>query len=118
MDFFSRLSKHLESFLWLAAFVVVTFLVYEQAKAKLMKSICSLEEKSAFLQAKIKEEEEVQEELKLQVASQSDPSWVELSLIKALGLVPEGYTKIYYEIPSEKEKTCSAPLCTAPKEHQ
>ena len=110
MDFFSRLSKHLVSLAWLVAFAVLTFALYEQAKATVMKSIRRLEEKSALLQAEIADEEDMQQELKLQVASQSDPSWVELSLIKALGLVPEGYTKIYYEDTKEKE-----PLKTSSK---
>ena len=31
-----------------------------------------------------------------QINSQSDPAWVELTLIKVLGLVPEQQTKIYF----------------------
>ena len=38
----------------------------------------------------------VQEDLLLQINSQSDPEWVELTLMKGLGLVPEGYYKVYF----------------------
>lgn len=37
-----------------------------------------------------------QEELLLQINSQSDQTWVELTLMKGLGLVPEGATKFYF----------------------
>lgn len=31
-----------------------------------------------------------------QINSQSDPAWVELTLIKGLGLIPENHKKIYF----------------------
>ncbi len=37
------------------------------------------------------------EELQRQIHSQSDPQWMELVLMKRLGLVPEGQTKVYFE---------------------
>lgn len=37
------------------------------------------------------------EELLRQIQSQSDPEWIELVLMKRLGLVPEGQTKVYFE---------------------
>lgn len=39
---------------------------------------------------------EKQEDLLLQINSQSDPGWVELLLMKGLGVVPEGQTKVYF----------------------
>lgn len=37
-----------------------------------------------------------QNDLRLQVNSQSDPAWVELTLMRKLGLVPEGQTKVFF----------------------
>lgn len=37
------------------------------------------------------------EELLLQIRSQSDPAWIEMTLKKNLGLVPEGQVKVYFE---------------------
>lgn len=37
-----------------------------------------------------------QEELQLQLQSQSDPAWIEVTLMRWLGLVPEGQTKVYF----------------------
>ena len=36
------------------------------------------------------------DQLVKQINSQSDPAWVELTLIKVLGLVPDDQTKIYF----------------------
>lgn len=36
-----------------------------------------------------------------QINSQSDPDWVELTLIKGLGLIPENHIKVYF--PSEHD---------------
>lgn len=39
---------------------------------------------------------EEKEDLKLQINSQKDPAWIELTLMKGLGLVPEGQLKVYF----------------------
>ncbi len=36
-------------------------------------------------------------DLLLQVNSQNDPAWIEMVLMKELGLVPEGHVKVYFE---------------------
>jgi hypothetical protein len=36
------------------------------------------------------------EDLLLQINSQSDPAWIQLTLMKGLGLVPEGQLKVYF----------------------
>lgn len=33
----------------------------------------------------------------LEINSQSDPAWVELMLMKNLGLVPEGQIKVFFD---------------------
>lgn len=82
---------------WVFAFAILTFGLYEQTSRKLLRAIEKLSSRKNELQKAICMAENEQEELKLQVLSQSDPAWIELSLIKGLGLVPEGYTKIYFE---------------------
>jgi len=37
-------------------------------------------------------------ELTTQVNSQNDPLWIEMLLMKALGLVPSGQMKVYFDI--------------------
>lgn len=43
----------------------------------------------------------LQEDLLREIASQNDPSWIELVLMDKLGLVPEGQTKVHF-IPTSK----------------
>lgn len=38
-----------------------------------------------------------QEDLKLQIASQNDPGWIEMVLMRDLGLVPEGWLKVHFK---------------------
>ena len=76
---------------------LLTFGVYEQASYKVLRAINTLEKKRDSLQSDIATTLEKQKKLKLEVASISDPQWIELQLIKGLGVVPEGYQKIYFE---------------------
>jgi hypothetical protein len=41
--------------------------------------------------------EERKEELSLRLASVDDPQWIEMVLMKELGVVPEGYLKVYFK---------------------
>ena len=40
------------------------------------------------------------EDLKLQIASQSDPAWIELVLLRQMGVVPEGFIKVHFKASS------------------
>ena len=97
MELLSYAFKQLVRAWWVVAFAILTFALYEQSSGKLTRSIDKLKIQAAELEKSVTLAESTQVDLKLQVASQSDPTWIELSLIKGLGLVPEGYTKIYYE---------------------
>ena len=37
------------------------------------------------------------EDLELQIRSQEDPSWVEMLLMRDLGVVPEGWLKVHFK---------------------
>lgn len=39
---------------------------------------------------------EERETLRLQIASQNDPSWIEMILMRDLGVVPEGWLKVHF----------------------
>jgi hypothetical protein len=81
---------------WVVAFIVLCFGIYAHAARKKQRSILALE---SHLQQLSNEKQyllQEREELLLNVQSQSDPAWIELTLIKGLGLVPEGQTKVYF----------------------
>lgn len=54
---------------------------------------CKVEQLEADLYAAMEE----QEDLLLQIESQSDPAWIELLIKKYLGMVPSGQTKVYFD---------------------
>jgi len=37
------------------------------------------------------------EDLRLRIASQNDPSWIEMILMRDLGMVPEGFLKVHFK---------------------
>ncbi len=41
--------------------------------------------------------QQIQEDLLLQIASQSDPAWIEMVLMRELGVVPEGFLKVHFK---------------------
>jgi hypothetical protein len=100
------LYKGIESFLiknWrVILFTLCCFIVYERSiqdysgqTAYLANKLTSLEKEKNLL---LKE----QETLQLQINSQSDPKWIELTLIKVLGVVPEGQKKVYFQKRAEQ----------------
>lgn len=81
---------------WVVLFASICSIVYSHASHKKNEVLASLDdhlstlknEKGLLLQEK--------EDLLLQVNSQSDPAWIQLTLMKGLGLVPEGQLKVYF----------------------
>lgn len=82
---------------WVWTFAIVCFGLYEQAAMKLEKDIASLDKEIASLEGRIIEASCKQQYLALQKESFTDPAWIERTLIHGLGMVPEGYTKVYYK---------------------
>lgn len=86
---------------WVWVCCIVCFGLYEQAARALQQEITELESEISLCSKKLELVMHIQEELKLQLGSLQDPAWIEQILIQHLGVVPEGYTKIYFknEIP-------------------
>lgn len=86
-----------KSWWWVAAFCSVVGALYFQSieakKASLTEAgflLCEME-KEKFLSLAEKEE------LNLRIASQSDPAWIEMILMRDLGVVPEGWLKVHFK---------------------
>lgn len=86
---------------WVWAFSIACFGLYEQASYSLHQEIVGLEREIEASNTRIQKAELRQEELKLQLRSLSDPAWIELELIQGLGVVPQGYKKIYFQPPKK-----------------
>lgn len=84
---------------WVVVFVAVSAFLYVHgmhAKGVACKGLeqqrdLLLQEKQALLSS--------QEDLRLQQSSQEDPAWIELVLMRRMGVVPEGQRKVYFDRP-------------------
>lgn len=81
---------------WVILFILGCYMSYEHGLEKkdhdfatLLQQYTELQRKKAALIAQ-------QADLNRQMNSQSDPAWVELILMKGLGLTPEGQTKVLF----------------------
>lgn len=82
---------------WVILFSLLCFGLFEHAVKKQEKDYTKLSEHLMVLHAAKKEALKTQHALHLQVNSESDPAWIELTLMQRLGLVPEGHTKVFFK---------------------
>ncbi|HEV8051680.1 MAG TPA: hypothetical protein VGP47_04230 [Parachlamydiaceae bacterium] len=81
---------------WVILFILGCYLSYEHGLQKKDHDFAKLQVHYAELQKKKKMLLGQQEDLTRQINSQSDPAWVELALMKGLGLAPEGQIKVLF----------------------
>ncbi len=93
-------ASHIEMFRanwWMIAFLSVMGVFAWQSSQKKQLVIADLQSRlSSVVQERAIAALE-HEDLLLQISGQNDPEWVELILMRRLGLVPEGQVKVYFE---------------------
>lgn len=86
----------IQSSWWVVAFCSVIGLMYLHALKSRNGDLRELsfrfeemeKEKTMVLQEK--------EDLQLRIASQNDPAWIEIVLMREIGVVPEGWLKVHF----------------------
>lgn len=81
---------------WVILFVFACGGVYLNAAHKKEEILTGLQNQQDRLLREKELAMRLNEDLSLQINSQSDPEWIQLTLMKGLGLVPEGYLKVYF----------------------
>lgn len=81
---------------WVALFIVTCSVVYFNSVGKKNEVIASLDQRLEMLQEEKNTLLQKRDDLQLQINSQSDPAFVQLTLMKELGLVPEKQIKVYF----------------------
>lgn len=81
---------------WVIAFLCLSAILYERGLKKRNDLYQQLTEQQVALLQEKQEALKHQQNLQLQINSQSDLAWVELTLMKGLGMVPEGQQKVYF----------------------
>lgn len=81
---------------WLLFFALACCLMYFGAVKSQNLKILSYQKKLAQLQRENAAIGSENKNLQLRINSQSDPAWIELILMKELGVVPEGKLKVHF----------------------
>jgi hypothetical protein len=83
--------------------MLICYMCYEQALHRWKDEFSKLKRRLEIVKEQKNLTLRVQEDLLLQINSQSDPEWVELTLMRGLGLVPEGQIKAYFSHNASEE---------------
>jgi hypothetical protein len=82
---------------WVVVFCTVTSLVYFHALKEKKSAVRHL----GLRLEKMEQEKwfafQKREDLQLRIASQNDPAWIEMILMRDLGVVPEGFLKVHFQ---------------------
>ncbi|MBA3722920.1 MAG: hypothetical protein H0W88_11045 [Parachlamydiaceae bacterium] len=81
---------------WVIAFIIFCGILYERGMQKRDIQFQHLSEQLVFIQKDKQKALQHQKKLQMQVNSQSDLAWVELALMKGLGVCPEDQQKVYF----------------------
>jgi hypothetical protein len=85
------------AFILSIAFIMLVAVVTERSLHSVRLEKRTLQTKLTELERAKNAENELQQALALQVKSQSDPAWVEMVLIRELGLLPEGQRLVLFK---------------------
>lgn len=86
---------------WVFIVLALCYMLYSHSMKKKNKAYLALEKQLLELQREKQKILEEKEDLLLQIDSQNDPAWIQMMLMKELGVVPEGQLKVYFK---EEEK--------------
>lgn len=82
---------------WMVTFLSVVALFAWQSSQKRHLVASDLQQRLALVLQERNIAALEHDDLLLQICAQNDPEWVELVLMRRLGLVPEGQVKVYFE---------------------
>lgn len=92
-----QIEKFLSHTWWIILFIIFSTFLFEQGMKKRDREYTKLQEQYLELEKQTSDALAIKKKLLLEINSQSDPSWVELMLMKRLGLIPEGQVKVFFD---------------------
>jgi hypothetical protein len=81
---------------WVVSFCLLTASVYLHFINEKKNQIDQLSSRLSSMKSERTLASQERESLRLQIHSQSDPSWIEMILMRDLGVVPEGWIKVHF----------------------
>jgi hypothetical protein len=82
---------------WVVVFSAISLAFYFQAAHSRAIAMSELSGRLQEMETAKQMAAEQQEELTSQLVSQTDPAWIEMVLMKELGMVPDGWVKIHFQ---------------------
>lgn len=82
---------------WVVAFCLITGLTHFHFMKEKKKALYLLSTRLEQMEGACLAALEKKEDLQLRIASQNDPAWIEMVLIRDLGVVPEGFLKVHFK---------------------
>lgn len=81
---------------WTILFILICLFTYDLASRKKVRIEKNLQAKLSQLEISITQAEQKQLSLQEQIDAQNDTDWIELTLMRKLGLVPENQQKVTF----------------------
>jgi hypothetical protein len=82
---------------WVLAFCCLAAIVYLHAMKQRNVALAELQFRFSEMEKEKRLAVQDKEDLALRITSQSDPAWIELVLLRELGVVPEGFVKVHFK---------------------
>jgi len=91
--------KHswLRTWWWTVTFCLLIAGIYGQGMKKQRASLREATLRLSEIEHETLLAMEDKENLSLRLASQSDPAWIELVLLRQMGVVPDGFLKVHFK---------------------
>jgi len=81
---------------WVILFINLCYIGYEQGQYKRKNLYAILNNQMQTLEEEKEKALALRKRLMMQKNNQHDPAWIELTLMKEMGMVPEGYQKFLF----------------------
>jgi hypothetical protein len=82
---------------WVVTFCLCTCFTYLQCVQNKNRVIQELTHKHKIMSEQLEFASSKTSDLRLRIASQEDPAWIEMVLMRDLGVVPEGFVKVHFK---------------------
>lgn len=82
---------------WVILFLLICFVGYDLGIKKRNRAIFDMQSKYNHFVDQKNSSFSQKEDLELRYAAQSDPAWIEMVLMKELGVVPENQIKVHFK---------------------
>ena len=92
----SRFWSQVAQYWWVFAFCILATAIYVPSIRSRKLALSELQFRFSELEKETLLAVQNRECLEQQIASQTDPAWVEMVLLRELGVVPDGFLKVHF----------------------